>query len=111
MQPILDIRAVHSHLYTYSLGAAAQAEHPCGNFFETAERCLQDAGQGLYLYFDRVQIRFAGFALGSYPVARMVEDPLGLFQELMAGVLRIYRMRAVSRWRSIQAARGRLSSA
>jgi hypothetical protein len=111
MQPILDIRAVHSHLYTYSLGAAAQAEHPCGDFFETAERCLQDAGQGLYLYFDRVQIRFAGFALGSYPVARMVEDPPGLFQELMAGVLRIYRMRAVSRWRSIQAARGRLSSA
>ena len=79
MQPILDIRSVRPDLYTYSLGAAPAAELECGDFFDTAERCLFDAGQGLYRYFDSVQIRFAGFALGSFPVARMVEDPLGLF--------------------------------
>ncbi|WP_077000041.1 hypothetical protein [Variovorax sp. KK3] len=112
MQPILDIRTVNAHLYTYSLGAAAQAEAHTGDVFDTAERCLQDAGRGLYLYFDRVQIHFAGFALGSYPVARMVNDPLGLFQELMARVMRIYRARAVPRWRPPQAvARERLSRA
>jgi hypothetical protein len=87
MQPILDIRSVRPDLYTYSLGAAPAAELECGDFFDTAERCLFDAGQGLYRYFDSVQIRFAGFALGSFPVARMVEDPLGLFQELMGSVL------------------------
>ncbi len=111
MQPILDIRTVRPDLYTYSLGAPPAAELQCGDFFDTAERCLLDAGQGLYLYFDRVQIRFAGFALGSYPVARMVEDPLGLFQELVACVLRVYRARAMSRWTPPQAARERLSRA
>ncbi|OUM01518.1 hypothetical protein [Variovorax sp. JS1663] len=111
MQPILDIRAVNSHLYTYSLCAAAQAEAHRGDLFDSAERCLLDAGQGLTHYFDQVQIRFAGFALGSYPVTRMVEDPLGLFQELMARVLRIYRLRAAPRWRPQAVARERLSSA
>ena len=91
MQPILDIRSVRPDLYTYSLGAAPAAELECGDFFDTAERCLLDAGLGLYHYFDQVQIRFAGSALGSFPVARMVEDPLGLFQELMGSVLPIGR--------------------
>jgi hypothetical protein len=89
MQPILDIRSVRPDLYTYSLGAVPAAELQCGDFFDTAERCLLDAGQGLYRYFDQVQIRFAGLALGSYPVARMVEDPLGLLQELAASTLPI----------------------
>ena len=111
MQPILDIRTVRSDLYTYSLGAAPEAELQCGDFFDTAERCLLDAGRGLYLYFDRVQIRFAGFALGSFPVARMIDDPPGLLQELMARILRIYRTRAVPRWNPPQAARERLSRA
>lgn len=112
MQPILDIRSVRPDLYTYSLGAVPAAELQCGDFFDTAERCLLDAGQGLYSYFDSVQIRFAGLALGSYPVARMVEDPLGLFQELMGCVLRICRTHALPSWLSpSQAARERLSSA
>ena len=110
MQPILDIRTVQPDLYTYSLGAAAQAVLPRDDFFDTAERCLQDAGQGLFLYFDSVQICFAGFALGSYPVARMVEDPMGLFRELMARIESIYRSRAMPRRRA-HAWRERLSSA
>ena len=111
MQPILDIRTVQPGLFTYSLGAAPEAELQCGDFFDTAERCLLDAGQGLHLYFDRVQIRFAGFALGSYPVARMVDDPLGLFQELMARILRTYRTRGLARWSPPQAVCERLSRA
>ncbi|VTU17794.1 hypothetical protein H4CHR_00058 [Variovorax sp. PBS-H4] len=87
MEPILDIRSVRPDLYTYSLGAAPAAELQCGDFFETAERCLLDAGQGLHRYFDQVQIRFAGLALGSCTVARMLEDPLGLFQELVGSTL------------------------
>jgi hypothetical protein len=111
MQPILDIRSVHSHLYTYSLCAASQAEAHRGELFDSAEHCLLDAGRGLSHYFDRVQIHFAGCALGSYPVARMVEDPLGLFEELMARVLRLCRTRAVPHWRPQPLAAERLSSA
>lgn len=110
MQPILDIRTIQPDLYTYSLGAAAASELHCSDFFETADRCLHDAGRGLSLYFDNVQIRFAGFALGSYPVARMVDDPLALFDELMARVLSIYRQRATPHWRA-QALRERPRSA
>ena len=110
MQPILDIRTIQPDLYTYSLGAAAQAVLPRDDFFDTAEHCLQDAGRGLFLYFDSVQIRFAGFALGSYPVARMVEDPMGLFRELMARIETIYRMRTLPRRRA-QPWRERLSNA
>ncbi|GAA4343220.1 hypothetical protein GCM10023165_25470 [Variovorax defluvii] len=115
MQPILDIRSVHSHLYTYSLCAASAAEPRDGDLFDSAEHCLLDAGQGLSHYFDQVQIRFAGFALGSYPVARMVSDPLGLFEELMSRVLRTCRTRAVPQWRPQPASQAlgseRLSSA
>jgi hypothetical protein len=110
MQPILDIRTVQPDLYTYSLGAAAQGVLPRDDFFDTAERCLQDAGQGLFLYFDSVQICFAGFALGSYPVARMVQDPMGLFRELMARIEIVYRSRTLPRRRA-QAWRERFSSA
>jgi hypothetical protein len=110
MQPILDIRTVRPDLYTYSLGAAAQGVLPRDDFFETAEHCLQDAGEGLSLYFDSVQICFAGFALGSYPVARMVQDPMGLFRELMARIEVVCRSRTLPRLR-IQAWRERLSSA
>ncbi|MGK6309444.1 hypothetical protein [Variovorax sp. DT-64] len=114
MQPILDIRSVRPDLYTYSLGAAPAAELQCGDFFDTAEHCLFDAGRGLYRYFDSAQIRFAGFALGSYPVARMVEDPLGLCQELMVRALRICRTHTHAlprRWSPPQVARERLSRA
>ena len=97
MQPVLDIRTVHPGLFTYSLGAAEQPGQPCGHFFDTAERCLQDAGLGLSLYFDRVQISFAGFALGSYPVGRMVENPMELFDELLGRVMEIYRKRSAPR--------------
>ncbi|MEJ7686167.1 MAG: hypothetical protein WKG52_03745 [Variovorax sp.] len=111
MQPTLDIRNVQPDLYTYSLGAVAQAELQCGDLFETVEHCLLDAGRGLSVYFDNVQIRFAGFALGSYPVARMVHDPLGLFDELMARVVGIYRARATPRDYSATDLRERPSNA
>jgi hypothetical protein len=94
MQPILDIRTVRSDLFTYSLGAALQPCRHCDDFFESAECCLRDAGDALHTYFDSVHIRFAGFSLGSYPVARMIHDPPGVFAELMAEVLAIYRQRA-----------------
>jgi len=99
MQPILDIRTVRSDLFTYSLGTAAQPCRHCGNFFESAECCLRDAGEALHTYFDSVHIRFAGFSLGSYPVARMIHDPPGVFAELMADVLAIYRQRAAPQLR------------
>jgi hypothetical protein len=110
MQPILDIRMVQPDLFTYSLGAAVQPDLPCGDFFETAEGCLRDAGEGLSRYFDTVQIRFAGFALGSYPVARMVADPPGLLDELKARVMAICRLWAAPPRRT-QGSRERLSSA
>ncbi|MBU1359501.1 MAG: hypothetical protein KKC79_17580 [Gammaproteobacteria bacterium] len=97
MKPILDIRAVRPDLFTYSLGAARQAELHCEELFESAERCLRDAGEGLYGYFETAQIRFAGFALGCYPVARMVLDARGLFDELMSRVEALYRTRSVPR--------------
>ncbi|VTU12812.1 hypothetical protein SRS16CHR_00051 [Variovorax sp. SRS16] len=97
MQPILDIQTVQPDLFTYSLGAAKPPGRHCGDFFASAECCLRDAGDALHMYFDSVQIRFAGFTLGSYPVARMMNDPPGLFAELMADLLAIYRQRAAPR--------------
>ncbi|RZL89723.1 MAG: hypothetical protein EOP82_18355 [Variovorax sp.] len=111
MQPIVDIRTVSPDLFTYSLAAAAAPGRHCGDFFETAERCLLDAGRGLASYFDSVQIRFAGFFLGSYPVARLVDDPLGLFEELMARVVAVYGLRSAPQRRGVQALRERPSSA
>lgn len=103
MQPILEIRTVQPNLFTYSLGANEKPWRHCDNFFESVERCLLDAGSGLDHYFESVQIRFAGFALGSYPVTRMTQDPLGLFDELMARVVAIYQKRAMPPWRSLGA--------
>jgi hypothetical protein len=97
MQPILDIHSIRPNLFTYSLGMTEKPWRHCDNFFESVERCLLDAGSGLDRYFENVQIRLAGFSLGSYPVARMTRDPMGLFDELMARVVALYQARAAPR--------------
>lgn len=80
---ILDIQQVQPALFTYALAAAAAPGRPCGNFFVTVVSVLHDAGRLLSRYFDRVEIRLAGFPLGTFPVAHLVHDPAGVFNALM----------------------------
>lgn len=84
MQPTLDIQKVQPGVFTYALAAAAAPGLPCGNFFVTVVSVLHDAGRLLSRYFDRVEIRLAGFTLGTFPVMHLVQDPAGVFEALMA---------------------------
>ncbi|RZL62894.1 MAG: hypothetical protein EOP81_14815 [Variovorax sp.] len=84
MRPTLDIQKVQPDLFTYALAAAAAPGLPCGNFFVTVVSVLHDAGRLLSRYFDCVEIRLAGFTLGTFPVAHLVQDPGGVFKALMA---------------------------
>jgi hypothetical protein len=97
MQPILDIRPIRTDRFTYSLGAARQSGRPCEDLFETIDSCLHDAGEALATYFERVQIFYAGIALGTHPGARLLHDPLGLLQELKRRLVAILRVRS-ARW-------------
>ncbi len=99
MLPILEIQQSHDGLYTYSVRAARQDAHPSNDFFDSVARCLQEAGSILNLYFEGVQISIAGVPLGIHRVTRLVQDPGGVFDELM-GRLRI------SDWRQAPLSRG-----
>lgn len=92
VQPTLDIQKIQPDLFTYALAAAAAPGRPCGNFFITVVSVLHDAGRLLSRYFDCVEIRLAGFALGSYPVAQLVQDPASVFKALMGRMGEIVAM-------------------
>ncbi|RYF33893.1 MAG: hypothetical protein EOO26_06510 [Comamonadaceae bacterium] len=94
MQPILDLRKAAGDAFTYSLSASVRSSFPRPiELFNSTERCLYDAGKSLQNYFDSVHIRYDGISLGSYPVLRLVQDPLGLFEELMQRLIATFRMR------------------
>lgn len=96
LQPILDVRKAHPggiH-FTYSVSAVVVTEQrSSGELFDSVERCLYDAGLALQHYFDGVQIRYDGIALGTYAVSRLVNDPLGLFDDLLQRLIATFRMR------------------
>jgi hypothetical protein len=96
LQPILDVRKAHPggvH-FTYSVSAVVVPEQGSpGELFDSVERCLYDAGLALQHYFDGVQIRYEGIALGTYAVSRLVSDPLGLFDDLLQRLIATFRMR------------------
>lgn len=96
MQPILELRSASRNgtNFTYSVSAVVAAEHrPPGELFDSVESCLYDAGMALRYYFDGVQIRYDGIALGTYAVSRLVNDPLGLFDDLLERLIATFRMR------------------
>ena len=94
MQPILDLRKASGDAFTYSLSASLRSSLPKPKeLFNSTDRCLYDAGKALQNYFDSVFIRYDGISLGSYPVSRLVHDPLGLFEELMQRLIATFRMR------------------
>lgn len=96
LQPILDLRKApnggRNFTYTVSAGPATEFR-PSGELFESVESCLYDAGMALSYYFDGVQIRYDGIALGTYSVSRLVNDPLGLFDDLLQRLIATFRMR------------------
>jgi hypothetical protein len=96
LQPILDLRKApngdRDFTYTVSAGPATEFR-PSGELFDSVESCLYDAGRALCHYFDGVQIRYDGIALGTYAVSRLVNDPLGLFDDLMQRLIATFRMR------------------
>lgn len=94
--PILDLRKAPNGgaNFTYSVSAVvADGHRPTGELFESVESCLYDAGMALKNYFDGVQIRYDGIALGTYAVSRLVNDPLGLFDDLLQRLIATFRMR------------------
>lgn len=99
LQPILDLRKAHPggvH-FTYSVSAVLISEDRLpGELFDSVERCLYDAGIALQHYFDGVQIRYDGISLGTYSVSRLVNDPLGLFDDLLQRLIATFRMRTRS---------------
>lgn len=97
MHPILDIRTIRIDRFTYSLGAARQLVRPCEDLFDSIDRCLRDAGEALATYFDHVQIFYAGIPLGTHAVAKLVDDTLGLLEDLRRRLVAILRVRA-ARW-------------
>jgi len=97
MDPILDIRPVQADLYTYSLGTGRQSVWPCDCLFDSMERCLRDAGEALCTYFERVDIVYAGVPLGTHAVARLRNDPLGLFKEMLHRLAADYGRRRTGR--------------
>ena len=99
LQPILDLRKAHpgGTYFTYSVSAVLVPEHRLpGELFDSVERCLYDAGIALQHYFDGVQIRYDGISLGTYSVSRLVNDPLGLFDDLLQRLIATFRMRTRS---------------
>lgn len=97
LQPILDVRKAPngSAHFTYSVSAVlAKDFHPTGELFDSVGSCLYDAGMALNYYFDGVQIRYHGIALGTHAVSRLVNDPLGLFDDLLQRLIVIFRMRS-----------------
>jgi hypothetical protein len=97
--PILDLRKAPNGgaNFTYTVSAIlAPDERPTGELFDSVESCLYDAGTALRNYFDGVQIRYDGIALGTYAVSRLVNDPLGLFDELLQRLIATFRMRTRS---------------
>ncbi len=76
------------------LGAARQLARPCEDLFESIDSCLNDAGEALATYFERVQIFYGGIPLGTHPVAQLMHDPLGLLEEMRRRLTAVYRVRA-----------------
>ena len=97
MQPVLELRRVAADAFGYSLSAIPRdPTRPPQDLFSTVEYCLYDAGRSLQNYFDSVIIRYDGISLGAFPVMRLVNDTLGLFDEIMARLIATFRMRTRS---------------
>ena len=94
MQPVLEIRKVHEHSYTYSVrGPKSSAGGlPPDCYVDGGQTsfaaCLYDASQALKVYFPRVYIRYQGHCMGEIEVNRLRECAEFIAQQLKAEYLR-----------------------
>ncbi|MDM0046095.1 hypothetical protein QTH91_16515 [Variovorax dokdonensis] len=83
MQPHLDIRRIAPDFFTYSVHAGAAPTSFTEDSTDSLAGCLGDAGDSLVGYFPEVRVSIDGQVLGSYAVARLMNNPVDLAAELM----------------------------
>lgn len=93
MQPVLEIRKVHEHSYTYSVRGPKSAANvlPPACYVDGGQTsfaaCLYDASQALKVYFPRVYIRYQGICVGEHFLQRLQTQSPELARELLANHL------------------------
>lgn len=92
MLPIVNVQQFHPGQFSYGIGMPGGQMYLCEDDFSSGECCVRDAGAALVGNFEIVQICYAGFALGAYPVSRLVKEPAIVFDELMVCVRATYRV-------------------
>ena len=83
MQPHLDIRRIAPDFFTYSVHAGSAPSLFTEDTTDSLAGCLNDAGDSLGSYFPEVCVTIDGLTLGSYAVARLMNNPAGLAIELL----------------------------
>ncbi len=92
MQPILEIRKLGEHSYTYTVSATRAQDEPLAEAcyvdlgLTSFADCLRDAAEAL-TYFPRVHIRYEGLCVGEEMVTRLVRQPDAVARELLAKYL------------------------
>jgi len=92
MQPVLEIRKLGDHSYTYAVRATPAQDEPlpeacCADLGLTSfADCLRDAAEAL-TYFPRVSICYEGVCVGEEMVMRLVRQPDAVAGELLAKYL------------------------
>lgn len=89
MQPVLEIRKLGEHSYTYTVRAARMGGEPPPEAcyvemgLTSFADCLRDAAEAL-TYFPRVYIRYEGLCVGEQTVMRLERQPDAVARELLA---------------------------
>jgi hypothetical protein len=89
MQPVLEIRKLGEHSYTYTVRAtSARGEPPPEACYvdlglTSFADCLRDAAEAL-TYFPRVYLRYEGLCVGEQMVMRLERQPDAVVRELLA---------------------------
>jgi hypothetical protein len=89
MQPVLEIRKLGEHSYTYTVRATRTAGEPDTEAcyvdlgLSSFADCLRDAAEAL-TYFPRVYICYEGLCVGEQTVMRLESQPETVACELLA---------------------------
>ncbi len=92
MQPVLEIRKLGEHSYTYTVRATGPAGAPepeacyVDRGLTSFPDCLRDAAEAL-TYFASVDIRYEGLCVGEQAVSRLESQPEAVARELFARYL------------------------
>ena len=92
MQPVLEIRKLDEHSYTYTVRATRPSGAPIPEAcyvdrgLTSFVECLRDAAEAL-TYFPRVYVRFQGRCVGEQLVSRLESHPEAVVRDLLVRFL------------------------